>query len=83
MGWDAYESCSRCDYSTYSEIPALGHEIERVIGQKPTCTEGGWDPYEACMREGCDYNERVEKPALDHKLLHYDGQAPTCTSTGW
>ena len=83
MGWDAYESCSRCDYSTYSEIPALGHEVELVIGQKPTCTEAGWDPYEACMREGCTYNTRVEKSALNHKLLHYDGQAPTCTSTGW
>ena len=25
IGWDAYETCSRCDYSTYVEIPATGH----------------------------------------------------------
>ena len=25
VGWDAYESCSRCDYSTYVEIPMVEH----------------------------------------------------------
>ncbi|MBR2889164.1 MAG: leucine-rich repeat protein [Oscillospiraceae bacterium] len=25
IGWQAYESCTRCDYSTYAEIPATGH----------------------------------------------------------
>ena len=25
FGWDAYVTCSRCDYSTYSQKPALGH----------------------------------------------------------
>jgi len=25
IGWDAYETCSRCDYTTYVELPALGH----------------------------------------------------------
>ena len=25
IGWDAYVTCSRCDYSTYNEIPATGH----------------------------------------------------------
>ena len=25
IGWDAYETCSRCDYSTYVEIPIAGH----------------------------------------------------------
>ncbi len=24
-GWNVYESCSRCDYTTYSEVAALGH----------------------------------------------------------
>ena len=28
IGWDAYEACTRCDYSTYSEIEALGHSYE-------------------------------------------------------
>ena len=25
IGWNAYETCSRCDYTTYAEIPATGH----------------------------------------------------------
>ena len=28
IGWDAYDTCSRCDYSTYVEIPALGHDFD-------------------------------------------------------
>ena len=28
VGWNTYETCSRCDYTTYSEISALGHDIE-------------------------------------------------------
>ena len=25
IGWEAYQTCSRCDYTTYKEISALGH----------------------------------------------------------
>ena len=25
IGWDAYETCTRCDYTTYAELPATGH----------------------------------------------------------
>lgn len=28
IGWDAYDTCSRCDYTTYSEISALGHDFD-------------------------------------------------------
>ena len=30
-GWDAYVTCSGCDYSTYVEIPALGHAYDKGI----------------------------------------------------
>ncbi|MBQ6863700.1 MAG: InlB B-repeat-containing protein [Clostridia bacterium] len=26
IGWDAYETCSRCDYTTYEETEATGHD---------------------------------------------------------
>ena len=29
-GWEAYETCSRCDYTTYKEIAALGHKTEKA-----------------------------------------------------
>ena len=28
IGWDAYVTCSRCDYTTYKEIPATGHKAD-------------------------------------------------------
>ncbi len=34
VGWDAYDACSRCEYTTYAEVPALGHAygvVERTI----------------------------------------------------
>ena len=26
IGWEAYVTCSRCDYTTYEDLPALGHD---------------------------------------------------------
>ena len=30
-GWDAYVTCSRCNYTTYNEIPATGHNYENSV----------------------------------------------------
>ena len=80
-GWDAYETCSRCDYTTtYQELPALNHDLVHNDAQAPTCTEIGWDAYDTCSR--CDYTTYVELPA-QHDLVHHDAQAPTCTEIGW
>ena len=40
-GHKAYEECTRCDYTTYEEVLALGHTevIDKAV--KPTCTETG------------------------------------------
>ena len=64
IGWDAYETCSRCDYSTYVEKSALGHDIVKHDAQAPTCTAIGWEAYDTCSR--CDYTTYVELPALGH-----------------
>ena len=81
IGWDAYDTCSRCDYTTYAELPALKHALEQYAAQAPTCTEIGWDAYDTCSR--CDYTTRTELPALNHAPVHHDAQAPTCTEIGW
>ena len=80
IGWDAYDTCSRCDYTTYAELPALKHALEQYAAQAPTCTEIGWDAYEACSL--CDYTTRKELPALNHDLVRHVAQAPTCTEKG-
>lgn len=81
IGWDAYETCSRCDYTTYAEQPALNHALVQHAAKAPTCTEPGWDAYETCSR--CDYTTRTELPALNHDLEQHAAKAPTCTEIGW
>ena len=81
IGWDAYDTCSRCDYTTRKELPALNHDLVHNDAQAPTCTEIGWDAYDTCSR--CDYTTRTELPALNHAPVHHDAQAPTCTEIGW
>ena len=59
------------------------HDLVHHDAKAPTCTEIGWNAYDACQREGCTYTTKVEIPALKHKLVHHDAKAPTCTETGW
>ena len=80
-GWDAFDTCSRCIYTTFRAIPALKHDLEHHEAKAPTCTEKGWDAYDTCSR--CDYTTRKEIPALNHDFVHHDAQAPTCTEKGW
>ena len=79
-GWDAYETCSRCDHTTYTELPALNHDLEQHAAKAPTCTEKGWSAYETCSR--CNYTTYAELPILGH-----DYQAvtvdPTCETDGY
>ena len=81
IGWDAYDTCSRCDYSTYAEKSALGHALVNHAAQTPSCTDIGWDAYDTCSR--CDYSTYAEKKALGHALMNHAAKAPTCTAIGW
>ena len=48
-GWDAYETCSRCDYTTtYQELPALNHDYQAVTVE-PTCETDGYTVF-TCSR---------------------------------
>ena len=80
-GWDAYDTCPRCYYTTFRAIPALKHDLEHHEAKAPTCTEKGWDAYDTCSR--CDYTTRKEIPALNHALEQHAAKAPTCTEPGW
>ena len=48
IGWDAYETCSRCDYTTYAELPALNHDYQAVTVE-PTCETDGYTVF-TCSR---------------------------------
>ena len=81
IGWDAYNTCSRCDYTEYVEIPALGHDYIYHEAQEETCLEIGWEEYNTCSR--CDYTEYEEIPALGHDYIAHEVQAVTCLEIGW
>ena len=81
IGWDAYDLCVRCGYTTRKELPALNHDLKQYAAKAPTCTEKGWDAYETCSR--CDYTTYAEQPALNHALEQHAAKAPTCTEIGW
>lgn len=80
-GWQAYETCSRCNYTTYQAIGSLGHDEVPHAAKAPTCTEIGWDAYETCSR--CNYTTYVEKSANGHAYVDHAAKAPTCTEIGW
>ncbi|MBR4881219.1 MAG: dockerin type I repeat-containing protein [Clostridia bacterium] len=80
-GWDAYESCVRCEYTTFSEIPPIGHDTILHEAKNPTCTESGWDEYETCVR--CSYSTYTHVPALGHSFGEWiTTLEPTCTAIG-
>ena len=81
IGWDVYDLCVRCGYTTRKELPALNHDLVRHVAQAPTCTEKGWNAYETCSR--CDYTTYTELTALKHDLKQHAAKAPTCTEKGW
>ena len=80
IGWNAYETCSRCNYTTYVELPAQ-HAFVYHQAKPATCKEIGWDAYRTC--KNCDYTDYQEIPTLNHDLKQHDAKAPTCTEIGW
>lgn len=81
IGWDAYDLCVRCGYTTRKELPALNHDLVRHVAQAPTCTEKGW-AYDTCSRLGCSYTTRTELPALNHDYQAVTVE-PTCEADGY
>lgn len=69
IGWDAYVTCSRCDYTTYKEKSASGHNP----GADATCTDA----------QICTVCGETLKSALGHNEVTHAAKAPTCTQIGW
>ena len=48
IGWDAYDLCVRCGYTTRKELPALNHDYQAVTVE-PTCETDGYTVF-TCTR---------------------------------
>lgn len=79
IGWDAYDRCIRCGYTTRKELPAQ-HDLKQHAAKAPTCTEKGWDAYETCSR--CNHTTYTELPALNHDYQAVTVE-PTCETDGY
>lgn len=67
IGWEEYDTCSRCDYTTKVESPALEHDYtEKVV--KPTCEKVGYTLH-TCKKCQDSYKDQQTK-----KLLHWYGE---------
>ena len=58
------------------------HDLVHHDAKAPTCTEIGWDEYDACQREGCTYTTKVEIPAPGHDYTEKVVK-PTCGKGGY
>ena len=80
IGWEAYDTCSRCDYTTYKEIPAAGHKYVTTVVD-PTCTAGGYSEH-VCSVCKDTYRDN-ETPAKGHSFGEWTTTvSPTCTEDG-
>ena len=80
IGWNEYDTCSRCDYSTYEAIPALGHNYTATV-TAPTCTEQGYTTY-TCSRCGDSYADSYVD-ALGHETELRNAAEANCTEAGY
>ena len=82
IGWNEYDTCTRCDYTTYVElsIDPDNHDLVHHDAKAATCTEKGWNEYDTCTR--CDYTTYVELPALGHDYQKTIVK-PTCEKGGY
>ena len=79
-GWAAYETCNRCAYTSYKELPAAGHSGDLWFElTQPNCTEAG---IKARICSTCGETETQEIPALGHSYSSVV-TAPTCTEAGF
>ena len=73
FGWKAYEICTTCGYSSYTEIPATGHTEGEAVKEsevKATCyAEGHYDMAVYCAVCGMQLSrETIMTPKADHPL---------------
>ena len=79
-GWEAYDTCTRCDYTTYEEIAATGHHYTDTV-TAPTCTEKGYTTH-TCTRCDDSYVDTYVE-ALGHDFGEWtETKAATCTEKG-
>lgn len=79
IGWNAYDTCENCDYTTYVEIVATGHSYKTVVTD-PTCTERGYTTH-TCHCGDSYVDSYVDATGHHHEMV--DSKEPTATEDGY
>ncbi len=83
-GWDAYETCSRCAYSTRVDLPENGHIEVRGQDVPATCTKNGFNDTVVCETCGITVSEGEMVPKLGHNMVKNEVRSfdSTCKING-
>ena len=80
-GWEEYEVCTKCGYSTYQEIAPLGHNYIEIEQSAATCVDNGYVLYRCSV---CNDEEIVIEYASGHAISRVDSSVePTCVASGY
>ena len=82
VGWEAYEDCSKCTYSTYTEIPATGHTEATLPAVAATCTTSGLTEGKKCTTCNTVTVAQQTVNATGHSAVVDAAVAADCTNTG-
>lgn len=82
-GWASYETCARCDYTTYESIPATGaHSWAWITDTEATCGTAG-EKHEVCSGCGATCNAGTTIPATGaHSWTWVTDTEATCSAAG-
>jgi len=81
IGWEEYGICKDCGYSTYVELPKLGHDYDEKVTD-PTCTDKGYTTY-TCKRDSSHTYDDNFVDALGHDYKEINKVDPTCVEDGY
>ena len=90
VGWEAYVTCERCDYSTYVEIPATNEHLDSDEDQDHICdTEGCDKVLSDCSDAENDGNHKCDicgavdiSEHTEAEAVIENNMAATCGSSG-
>ncbi len=81
IGWEAYETCSRCTYTTYVEIPKTEHAYGDWAETSAAGCESAGEERRDCA--DCEAFETQPIAQLGHDLVPHAAQTASCTQIGW
>ncbi len=82
VGWNAYDKCANCDYTTYVEIPVdvNAHAWGEWTVTDATCKQAG-SRTRVCNNNN-EHTETENIPVKEHTPVTVPGKESTCTETG-